>query len=80
LDRRLGGPQSQSGFGDEEKNSQPLPEFEPLLILFSTYSYVFQLISSLQSLSHFPMRASCPAHLILHELITRVIFVDEYKL
>jgi hypothetical protein len=26
------------------------------------------------------MRASCPAHLILHELITRVIFVDEYKL
>jgi hypothetical protein len=25
LDRRLGGPQSLSGYGDEEKNSQPLP-------------------------------------------------------
>jgi hypothetical protein len=25
LDRRLGGPQSQSGRGGEEKNSQPLP-------------------------------------------------------
>jgi hypothetical protein len=29
LDRRLGGPQSQSGHDVEEKNSQPLPGFEP---------------------------------------------------
>jgi hypothetical protein len=29
LDRRLGGPQSRSGRGGEEKNSQPLPEIEP---------------------------------------------------
>jgi hypothetical protein len=28
LDRRLGGPQSRSGHGGEEKNSQPLPGFE----------------------------------------------------
>jgi hypothetical protein len=28
LDRRLGGFQSRSGRGDEEKNSQPLPGFE----------------------------------------------------
>jgi len=28
LDRRLGGPQSRSGSGDE-KNSQPPPEIEP---------------------------------------------------
>jgi hypothetical protein len=26
LDRRLGGPQSRSGHGDEEKNSQPPPQ------------------------------------------------------
>jgi len=29
LDRRLGGPQSESGHGDEEKNSQPLPGLQP---------------------------------------------------
>jgi hypothetical protein len=29
LDRRLGGPQSRSGCGGEEKNSQPLPRLEP---------------------------------------------------
>jgi hypothetical protein len=28
LDRRLGGPQSRSGRGGEEKNSQPPPETE----------------------------------------------------
>jgi len=28
LDRRLGGPQSHSGRGGEEKNSQPPPEIE----------------------------------------------------
>jgi hypothetical protein len=32
LDRRLGGPQSRSGRGGEEKNSQPLPGLEPLII------------------------------------------------
>jgi hypothetical protein len=32
LDRRLGGPQSRSGRGGEEKNSQLLPELEPLII------------------------------------------------
>jgi hypothetical protein len=29
LDRRLGGTQSRSGHGGEEKTSQPLPGFEP---------------------------------------------------
>jgi hypothetical protein len=28
MDRRLGGPQSRSGRGGEEKNSQPSPEIE----------------------------------------------------
>jgi hypothetical protein len=32
LERRLGGPQSRSGRGGEEKNSQPLPGFEPPII------------------------------------------------
>jgi hypothetical protein len=32
LDRRLGGPQSRSRRGGEEKNSQPLPGFEPQII------------------------------------------------
>jgi hypothetical protein len=29
LDRRLGGPQSRSGDGSEEKNSEPAPGIEP---------------------------------------------------
>jgi hypothetical protein len=32
LDRRLGGPQSRSEHGGEEKNSQPLPRLEPPII------------------------------------------------
>jgi len=32
LDRRLGGPQNHAGSGGEEKNSQPLPGLEPLII------------------------------------------------
>jgi hypothetical protein len=32
IDRRLGGPQSRSGRGGEEKNSQPLPGLEPPII------------------------------------------------
>jgi hypothetical protein len=32
LDRRLGGLQSRSGCGGEEKNSQPLPGLEPPII------------------------------------------------
>jgi hypothetical protein len=32
LDRRLGGPQSSSGCGGKEKNSQPLPGLEPPII------------------------------------------------
>jgi hypothetical protein len=32
LDRRLGGPDSRSGRGDEAKNSQPLPGLEPPII------------------------------------------------
>jgi len=40
LDRRLGGPQSQSGHGVEEKNSQPLPGFEPFKLDYRT-TFIF---------------------------------------
>jgi hypothetical protein len=43
LDRRLGGPQSRSGRGGEEKNSQPLPELEPSIIKPITQRYTIQL-------------------------------------
>jgi hypothetical protein len=39
LDRRLGGPQSRSGHGGEEKNSQPLPGLEPPIIQPVAHSY-----------------------------------------
>jgi hypothetical protein len=40
LDRRLpGGPQSWSGRGSEEKNSQPQPELEPPIIQTIIQSY-----------------------------------------
>jgi hypothetical protein len=32
LDKRLGGPQNRSGHGAEEKNSEPLAGFKPLII------------------------------------------------
>jgi hypothetical protein len=40
LDWRLGGPQSQSGSGGEEKNSHPLPGIEPPIIqpVFQRYT------------------------------------------
>jgi hypothetical protein len=52
LNRRLGGPQSQSGYGGEEKNSQPLlklPIIQPLAQCYTTelswlhhmYIYIF---------------------------------------
>jgi hypothetical protein len=39
LNRRLGGPQSRSAHGDEEKNSQSLPGLEPPIILPLAQSY-----------------------------------------
>jgi hypothetical protein len=39
LDRRLGGPQSRSGRGGEEKNSQVRPRLEPPIIQSVAQSY-----------------------------------------
>jgi hypothetical protein len=43
MDRRLGGPQSQSGHGGEEKNSQPLLGLEPLIIQSIAHHYTTEL-------------------------------------
>jgi hypothetical protein len=43
LDRRLDGPQSQSGHGGEEKNSQPLPGLKPSFIQPVTLCYTIAL-------------------------------------
>jgi hypothetical protein len=43
LDRRLGGPQSRSGRGGEEKNSQPLPGLEPSIIQSVAQCYTIEL-------------------------------------
>jgi hypothetical protein len=43
MDRRLGGTQSHSGRGGEEKNSQPLPGLEPLIIRPVVQSYTTEL-------------------------------------
>jgi hypothetical protein len=43
LDRRLGGPQSRSGRGDEEKNSQPLVGLELPIIQHVTKRYTAEL-------------------------------------
>jgi hypothetical protein len=47
LDRRLGGPQSRSGGGGEEKNSQPLPGLESLLIQLVAQRYTLSYSGSL---------------------------------
>jgi hypothetical protein len=39
----VGGPQSQSGRGGEEKNFQPLPELEPPIIHYVVQRYITQL-------------------------------------
>jgi hypothetical protein len=43
LERRLGGPHSWPGRGGEEKNSKPLPGFEPLVIQPVAQSYTTEL-------------------------------------
>jgi hypothetical protein len=43
LDRRLGGPQTRSGRGGEEKNSQTLPALEPPIIQPVAQAYTTEL-------------------------------------
>jgi hypothetical protein len=46
MDRRLGGPQSRSGRGGENKNSQPFPGLEPLIIQSLAQHYTDWAISA----------------------------------
>jgi hypothetical protein len=58
LNRRLGGPQSRSGRGGEEKNSQPLPGFEAPIIQPVARRYTTEL-SGLCAVRSSEMLASC---------------------
>jgi hypothetical protein len=57
LDRRLGEPQSRSGHGGKEKNSQPLPGFELPIIQLVAQRCTTEL-SRLQSMKFLIMRVS----------------------
>jgi hypothetical protein len=48
LDRKVGGPQSRCERGDEEKNSQLLPVFEPPIIRLEAQRYSTELSRLLQ--------------------------------
>jgi hypothetical protein len=86
LDRRLSRPQSRSGLGDEEKTSQPLPGIKPPIIqpvvqrcTTELYRLLFPSSSSTKNayaFLFFPMRATCPGHLILHGLVTIILHVQ----
>jgi hypothetical protein len=43
MDRTLSGPQSWSGRGDKEKNFQPMPALEPLIIQTVAQRYTTEL-------------------------------------
>jgi hypothetical protein len=55
LNRSLGGPQSRSGRGGEEKNSQPLPGLEPLIIQPVAQSYTMSLRIVTNSIEQSPL-------------------------
>jgi hypothetical protein len=53
LDRRLGGPQSRSGRGGEERDSHPLSEFEHLShTVCSLALYHWVILASMQLIKH----------------------------
>jgi hypothetical protein len=56
MDRRLGGPQSQSGRGGEENNSEPLPGLELPTIQPVAQGYATELSRLHPSPQHFVMK------------------------
>jgi hypothetical protein len=67
LDRRLGGPQSRSGRGSEEKCSQPMPGIEPqnpdrparsLVSIPTELSRLYHLVIVCLNVGHFHLRGS----------------------
>jgi hypothetical protein len=77
LDRRLGGPQSQSGCGGKEKNSLPLLGLKPLIIQPIAQCYttkplwllVFKLGTSKIPVSHVTVEPSCSVNYNGAELV-----------
>jgi hypothetical protein len=69
LDRRLGGPQSRSGRGGEEKNSQPLPELEPSIIQAVAQRYTAELSRLLISPYPHPIPSTSVSMLCFHMLL-----------
>jgi hypothetical protein len=68
LDRRLGGPQSRSGRGSEEENSQPLSGFEPPSVQPVAHRCTTELLDfilidrSAKSVTEKYMSVICPAY------------------
>jgi hypothetical protein len=69
LDRRLGGPQSRSGRGGEEKNSQPLPGLETPIIQPIAQRYTTELSQQLSRLilriKKFPLTEFVPKRSVI---------------
>jgi hypothetical protein len=78
LDRRPGEPQSRSGGGSEEKNSQPLPGLEPPLIQPVTQRYTTELTRVLSvytvRITNF-MKQVLLENLILSQLVKKFLVV-----
>jgi hypothetical protein len=66
LNRRLGGPQSRSGRGREEKNSRESNPRTPIVQPVVTGQNFIHI-------SHFSMRPACPAYLNFPDLIVLII-------
>jgi hypothetical protein len=80
----------------EEPSIRPCPEpdqpslYRPILSLYDTTAYVLVFLVApfllvffthmLQAFLSSPVRATCPTHLILLDLIILIIFDEDYKL
>jgi hypothetical protein len=76
LHRRLGGPQSRSGYGGEEKNSQPLPGLEPMIIQSVAQRYTTDL-SRLFRKAYVYYSVHCP-YTVSEEFISHINIVFLY--
>jgi hypothetical protein len=78
LDRRLSGPQSWSGRGDEDKNSRPLPGLEPPIIQPVAQRYTAELSRLLHTLYRVELKmiANCALKGIWEEAV--VVYLSHY--
>jgi hypothetical protein len=86
LGRRLGGPQSRSGRGGEEKNSQPLPGLEPPIIQSVEQSYNTELSRLLKDVLWMLLQPflGCEQDrflgIVLRWSVVRLLFCPEFRL